>query len=130
MATKKKERKLLFSCTRKDFVMQTFSSGGPGGQNQNRRSSGVRLIHKDSGARGESREHKSQKANKEAAFIRLTQSETFRTWMRIKTARIIQGEHNLREKINKQVESWMVPRNLRVEVKKDKRWETINEEVA
>jgi len=122
-----KKRRLLFSVTRKDFVMQTFSSGGPSGQNQNRRSSGVRLIHKESGARGESREHKSQIANKEAAFVRLTQSEKFRTWRKIKTARMLEGEHKFREKVTRQVELWMVPKNLRVEVRKDKRWEMINE---
>ena len=32
--------------TRRDLEMQTFCSGGPGGQHQNKTQSGVRLIHK------------------------------------------------------------------------------------
>ena len=38
----------------KELIMQTFCSGGPGGQHQNKTQSGVRLIHK-SGVRAESR---------------------------------------------------------------------------
>ena len=37
-----------------ELEMQTFCSGGPGGQHQNKTQSGVRLIHK-SGVRAESR---------------------------------------------------------------------------
>ena len=46
-------REKLFSI--KDFEVQTFRSGGPGGQNQNKRNTGVRIIHKSSGAKEESR---------------------------------------------------------------------------
>lgn len=46
----------------KELVMQTFCSGGPGGQHQNKTQSGVRLIHK-SGVRGESRTERSQPKN-------------------------------------------------------------------
>jgi len=37
-----------------DYEIQTFCTGGPGGQHQNKTQSGVRLIHK-SGVRAESR---------------------------------------------------------------------------
>jgi len=70
--------KHLFSLTKKNFEIQTFRSGGPGGQHQNKTSSGVRIIHKESGAVGESREHKSQLQNKKAAFTRLTESDKFK----------------------------------------------------
>ncbi|OWK47231.1 Peptide chain release factor 2 [Fimbriiglobus ruber] len=46
----------------KELVMQTFCSGGPGGQHQNKTQSGVRLIHK-SGVRAESRTERSQPKN-------------------------------------------------------------------
>ncbi len=46
----------------KELEMQTFCSGGPGGQHQNKTQSGVRLIHK-SGVRGESRTERSQPKN-------------------------------------------------------------------
>jgi peptide chain release factor 2 len=45
-----------------ELEMQTFCSGGPGGQHQNKTQSGVRLIHK-SGVRGESRTERSQPKN-------------------------------------------------------------------
>jgi len=45
-----------------ELIMQTFCSGGPGGQHQNKTQSGVRLIH-PSGVRGESRTERSQPKN-------------------------------------------------------------------
>ncbi len=45
-----------------ELTMQTFCSGGPGGQHQNKTQSGVRLIHK-SGVRAESRTERSQPKN-------------------------------------------------------------------
>lgn len=70
---------LLFSITKKDLEIQTFRAGGKGGQNQNKRDSGVRVIHKASGARGESREHRGQLENKRAAFRRMTETKEFKT---------------------------------------------------
>lgn len=51
-----------------DLEMQTFTSGGPGGQHQNKTQSGVRLIHKPTGVRGESRTEKSQHKNYDNAL--------------------------------------------------------------
>jgi peptide chain release factor 2 len=48
--------------------MQTFCTGGPGGQHQNKTQSGVRLIHKPTGVRAESRVDKSQHKNKDNAL--------------------------------------------------------------
>jgi len=50
-----------------DYEVQTFCTGGPGGQHQNKTQSGVRLIHK-SGVRAESRTDKSQHKNKDNAM--------------------------------------------------------------
>ena len=49
----------------KQLVMQTFCSGGPGGQHQNKTQSGVRLIYNYKGTevRGESRTERSQPKN-------------------------------------------------------------------
>lgn len=41
-----KEKVLLFSVTIKDCEVQTFRSGGKGGQNVNKVESGVRIIHR------------------------------------------------------------------------------------
>ena len=64
-------RTLIFSATRKDFRVDTFRSGGPGGQNQNKVESGVRVVHIPTGLKGESREERSQHANKQRAFQRV-----------------------------------------------------------
>jgi peptide chain release factor 2 len=51
-----------------ELEMQTFCTGGPGGQHQNKTQSGVRLIHKPTGVRAESRTDKSQHKNKDNAL--------------------------------------------------------------
>jgi len=51
-----------------DLEMQTFCTGGPGGQHQNKTQSGVRLIHKPTGVRAESRVDKSQHKNRDNAL--------------------------------------------------------------
>lgn len=53
---------IVIEVNEKELIMQTFCSGGPGGQHQNKTQSGVRLIHK-SGVRGESRTERSQPKN-------------------------------------------------------------------
>jgi len=60
--------------------MQTFRSGGKGGQNQNKRDTGVRLIHHESGARGESREERSQHQNRRRALEKLVATPQFKFW--------------------------------------------------
>ncbi len=51
-----------------DLIMQTFCSGGPGGQHQNKTQSGVRLIHTPTNVRAESRTERSQHKNKDNAM--------------------------------------------------------------
>lgn len=75
-------REKIFSVTLKDCDVQTFRAGGSGGQNQNKRDTGVRIVHPPSGAVGESREERSQLQNKKNAFRRMAQSEKFQTWVR------------------------------------------------
>jgi len=66
--------------TSKDCERQTFRAGGPGGQNQNKRDTGVRFIHHPSGARGESREARTQPENARLAFRRMSESPEFQRW--------------------------------------------------
>jgi RF-1 domain len=75
--------------------VQHFRSGGKGGQNQNKRDTGTRVIHHPSGARGESREERSQLQNKRAAFLRMVNTPQFKLWLRIETGRIAAWESNL-----------------------------------
>lgn len=94
--------------TKKDFIRQTFRAGGPGGQKQNKTETGVRFIHEPSGARGESREHRTQKANEKLAFRRMAESPEFQTWVRLEHARRVGS-----------IEAWlsdqMRPENLIIE---------------
>ena len=62
--------------------MQTFRAGGKGGQNQNKRDTGVRFIHPPSGARGEARDERSQLQNKKLAWRRMCETKAFKSWVR------------------------------------------------
>ncbi len=53
--------------------VDTFRSGGKGGQHQNKVESGVRLTHRPTGLVVVSRKHRSQHRNREAALERLKQ---------------------------------------------------------
>jgi hypothetical protein len=65
------KKELLYSWSRKDFKVSTFTAGGPGGQHQNTTESAVRITHIESGISAESRSEKSQYTNKKIAFNRL-----------------------------------------------------------
>lgn len=106
-----KQREHLFTLNRKDFEVQTFRSGGKGGQHQNKTDSGVRIIHKASGARGESRTERSQLMNKKLAFQRLADSPKFKMWLNEVAREVITGE-TLEERVEKQ----MQPENIQIEI--------------
>ena len=110
-------RQKLFSTTIKDCEVQTFRSGGKGGQNQNKVSSGVRIIHHPSGARGESREHRDQLHNKRAAFRRMGESKEFQFWARQQALKL-RGK----ETVEQRVDRLMSPENLLVEVETEEGW--------
>jgi protein subunit release factor B len=107
----------LFSLTKKDFDIQTFRSGGKGGQHQNTTDSGVRIIHRESGAVGESRSHKSQHQNKKAAMNRLVSTWKFKLWINRKAHEVVQGKT-----IEQEVEEMMAPENIKVEIKENGKW--------
>lgn len=107
-------KELLFTISKKDFDIQTFKSGGPGGQHQNKTDSGVRIIHKASGAVGESRTDKSQHRNKRLALKRLTETDRFKIWLQKRAFENIDGKT-----IEQKVEEKMHPKNLKIEIKDD-----------
>jgi protein subunit release factor A len=51
--------------------VDTFRAGGKGGQHQNTTESGVRLVHRPTGIRTESRTERSQHRNRRRALARL-----------------------------------------------------------
>jgi len=105
---------LVFSITKDDFEIQTFRSGGKGGQNQNKVESGVRIIHHASGCVSESREHRDQIQNKRTAFRRLIEQPKFKAWFKIEAARRMMDKKRLRE-INDEVNRMMDEKNLKIE---------------
>src|SRR4029077_4969399 len=54
-----------------ELERETFRSGGPGGQHQNKTESGVRYIHKPTGIAAESRSERSQHKNDQTAMLLL-----------------------------------------------------------
>lgn len=57
--------------SRKDFRVDTFASGGPGGQHQNKKQSGCRITHFPTGLAAECREHREYPRNRAEAFRKL-----------------------------------------------------------
>lgn len=117
---KKEDRFKLFSVTKDDCEWQTLRSGGPGGQNQNKVSSGVRVIHRPSGAVGEARYPLSQLFNRREAFKRMANSPKFQRWARIHAAEVM-GKIDPKE-ISMRVEEQMNAKNIKVEVGDGTKW--------
>ncbi len=101
---------LAFSISISDCEVQTFRSGGKGGQNQNKRDTGVRVIHHESGARGEARDERSQLQNKKLAFKRMVDSKEFQLYIKKRVGR----DDLLRAEVER---SMTDPRNILMEVK-------------
>ena len=98
-----------------DCEVQHFRAGGKGGQNQNKRDTGTRVIHHPSGARGESREQRSQLQNKRAAFLRMIETPAFKLWLALETGRAMVKQSEL-DQIH-------VPdSDLKIEVRQGGRW--------
>jgi RF-1 domain len=111
----KEARQLIFSVTIHDCEVQTFRCGGHGGQNVNKVSTGVRVIHHPSGARGEGRETRSQLQNKRSAFLKMAAHPKFKVWL---NRQLWHGTIAPEEKARRD----MAPGNLRVEGKKNGKW--------
>jgi protein subunit release factor B len=114
----KPKGELMFSVTLADCEVQTFRAGGNGGQNQNKRDTGVRIIHHPSGARGESREERSQLQNKKAAFRRMAEHPLFRAWVGRQSHTYKEIERRAAEWAEKQMD----PSLLKVETFQGRKW--------
>jgi len=79
------DNKPWLTVTLKDCRVDTFRAGGKGGQNQNKRDTGVRIIHEPSGAVGEARDERSQLQNKKLAFRRMVNDPKFALWVRMQS---------------------------------------------
>lgn len=107
----KMSKELLFRLTAKDFEVQYFSAGGHGGQNMQKNATACRIVHPTSGAVGISRDERSQLQNKKKAFMRLVNSEKFKTWHKLECAKRLGQAVDIEEWVNEQ----MRPKNLLIE---------------
>jgi len=113
-------KKLLFSVTKDDFIFETFSGTGPGGQSRNKHQNCFRCIHKESGAFGTGQDEKSQIQNKKNAFKRCIETQTFINWLNKRIYEIQQG-FTLEEKVDKMLQE----ENLLIETKEEGTWVTL-----
>jgi len=120
-------KELVFSLSKEkgDFRIETFRSGGKGGQHQNTTDSGVRIIHVKTGITGESRTERSQKQNIKLAFERLTSKKEFKNWLRIEVARK-SGTMKTEKQILQDVENSMDKKFIKTEVQIDGKWVEVN----
>ena len=114
-------KELLFSITKKDFIIETFKAGGKGGQHQNKTDSAVRIRHIESGAVGESRSERSQHQNKTLAFRRLLQTKMWKTWFKVKCSKMFVSKDE-EQRILETVEKLMQPSNIKIEHRIDGKW--------
>lgn len=106
-------RRLLFSVTAKDFDVEAFCTGGPGGQHRNAKRNGVRIRHRASGAVAEHRDGRDQGKNRSAAFAKLVETREWKQWHRAEVARVL----GITAEAEAAAEQAMAPANLKTEVK-------------
>jgi len=113
-----KEKELLFSITERDFVWSYSRGSGKGGQKRNKTESAVHCKHPPSNALGYSDETRSQHKNKRIAFEKCIATKEFKAWHKIEIAKHM-GTHQI---MVDKVEDMIRPKNLKVEIFKDGRW--------
>lgn len=116
---KQQDRKPVFSVTRKDLIIDTFTAGGPGGQHQNHSNTAVRIRHPASGASGEARESRSQHQNMRAVLHRMVESKKFQIWK----DRMLWGNP---EPAEEWVDRMMNPDNLLIMGQVEGKWKVID----
>lgn len=112
------ERKPLVSVTADHCKWEYFRGTGAGGQKRNKTSNCCRCTHEPSGAVGESRDSRSQRDNREAAFGRMARSKRFQDWLRVECSRVTGVAAQIDEEIERQM------RHVRIDRKNESgRWE-------
>jgi protein subunit release factor B len=110
------KKQLLFSITKKSFVVEYYNPGKHGGQNANKVATACRIHHPESGAIGDCHEERTQKPNRERAFERLVKSEKFQKWLRLETARRMGQLDDIDKKVDKALAEAVV------EIREKDRW--------
>jgi peptide chain release factor 1 len=110
-------KEILFSVTLDDCDVQTFTVSGAGGQHRDRAQTGVRIVHRKSGATGVGTDTRYQIQNKKKAFGRMVKDPRFQFWLREKRREMETGK-TAEERVAEQME----PSFLLVEGKVDGKW--------
>lgn len=104
----------ILSVTKDDCDWDYFRCPGKGGQNVNKRNTGVRCTHRPSGAIGKSCDYRTQLENRRMAFRRMAESNEFKLWIKLAASHLDSAE--------KLVNHAMNPENIKIEVKENGRW--------
>lgn len=105
-------KRRLFTVRTADLREERYRGSGAGGQNRNKRDTGVRFTHEPSGAVGESEAQRTQLQNRQEAFRKMAESPRFQSWARAQAAAIVEGFASLDRKVN----DLMDEKHLRFEV--------------
>lgn len=117
-----KKRELLFSVTAKDCEWSYTKGTGAGGQKRNKTSSAVHCIHKPSGAHGYSEASRSQHDNKRDAFVKMAESNEFRSWNKMEAMRRMGVLADIDRKVAQEMAL-----NTKIEVRVNGVWREIKE---
>ena len=109
------DREKALTITKKDLRIETFKSGGKGGQGRDKRDTAVRITHIPSGATGSSQDSRKQSENKKQAFLRMANNDKFRVWVRKTVA-------GMDDAVNRAAMAAMEPQNLKIEVRENGKW--------
>jgi protein subunit release factor B len=74
----------MFSVTAEDCRFQAKRGSGKGGQARNKTSNAIQCFHDASGAMGECENGRDQSLNKREAFVRMTKTKEFQSWLNLK----------------------------------------------
>lgn len=109
------EKELIFSVTKDDFEITTFSGTGAGGQHRNKHQNCVRMKHKETGIITTGQTQKSLNQNRKEAFLNMTNHPKFKVWLNNKIyERSLQAEKD-RQAIERAVENGLREENLKIE---------------
>jgi hypothetical protein len=112
-------KEILFSVTASDCRWDYYRGSGKGGQKRNKTDSACRCTHLASGAVGQAEDDRSQHVNKRLAFVRMSNTEKFKTWHKLEVARRTGVLREAEEYVDREMRT---PSHLRVDVKVNGRW--------
>ena len=126
MTNQNNTKELLFSVTKKDFIIEPYKGSGKGGQHRNKTMSCCRIKHPESGAVAQACEDRDFHRNRKVAFRRLVNSDKFQNWRKRVASDILHNKKETEKLVDKLVEESMIPDNIRVETLINGKWETEN----